>query len=274
METDGNRSQAGPIELAGEKTASGPEAHLERIQRILSRSRPLNGREWDKVRRHLGELIPGEWFQVMAVNRDRWLLPLVFHHGIDPASQRNLSQLFAYSSDLFMPLAVLNKLPCRLCDLFEIILCTEGGYKIYEQTKVFREIMAPAGVYYLLITPIFDKGELIGQIWLNRSRRRGEYTDHEVEVMSRLQPFLGRVMRTVRSLRSVNSSFQNWLSEFEARGLSPREREVALLVLQGNSNQAIAAELELSLYTVKDHLKNIFRKLGIKRRSQIFSIAL
>ena len=48
--------------------------------------------------------------------------------------------------------------------------------------------------------------------------------------------------------------------------LSPREREVALLVVRGLSNKEVARELGLSDGTVKAHLHNIFQKLGATRR--------
>jgi DNA-binding NarL/FixJ family response regulator len=45
-------------------------------------------------------------------------------------------------------------------------------------------------------------------------------------------------------------------------GLTPREREVLALVATGRSNQAIAAELVLSVRTVERHVSTIYEKLG------------
>ena len=48
--------------------------------------------------------------------------------------------------------------------------------------------------------------------------------------------------------------------------LSEREKEIALLVTEGMSNQAIGAKLFISERTVKAHLSSIFRKTGAKSR--------
>ncbi|OFW59022.1 MAG: hypothetical protein A2W01_09805 [Candidatus Solincola sediminis] len=50
--------------------------------------------------------------------------------------------------------------------------------------------------------------------------------------------------------------------------LTDREREVMHLVTKGYSNKALAKELDISISTVKTHIRNIFRKLGIEDRAQ------
>jgi DNA-binding CsgD family transcriptional regulator len=54
-----------------------------------------------------------------------------------------------------------------------------------------------------------------------------------------------------------------------AWALSPREREVARLVIDGLSNDDIAAALFISANTVRDHLKAIFGKTGVTRRRDL-----
>jgi DNA-binding NarL/FixJ family response regulator len=53
--------------------------------------------------------------------------------------------------------------------------------------------------------------------------------------------------------------------------LTPREGEVAALVLRGYSNRRIADSLVLTEYTVEDHLKRIFDKVGVRSRSALSS---
>jgi two-component system NarL family response regulator len=48
--------------------------------------------------------------------------------------------------------------------------------------------------------------------------------------------------------------------------LTQREREIAALVGRGNSNKQIARRLDISERTVKGHLTEVFRKLGINDR--------
>ena len=58
-----------------------------------------------------------------------------------------------------------------------------------------------------------------------------------------------------------------------AHGLTARELEVLRLVAAGKSNHAIAAELWVSDHTIRRHLQNIFRKLGVSSRAAATAFA-
>jgi len=49
-------------------------------------------------------------------------------------------------------------------------------------------------------------------------------------------------------------------------GLSPRERDVALLIVEGFSNNAIASELHLSEHTVQVHVSRVLAAFGVASR--------
>jgi len=49
--------------------------------------------------------------------------------------------------------------------------------------------------------------------------------------------------------------------------LSPRELEIAQLIVRGKGNKEIASALRVSRHTVKNHVAKIFKKLGVSNRS-------
>jgi ATP/maltotriose-dependent transcriptional regulator MalT len=58
-----------------------------------------------------------------------------------------------------------------------------------------------------------------------------------------------------------------------AASISPREQQILQLVCAGLSNREIGARCSVSASTVKTHLENIYRKLGVNSRMQAISQA-
>jgi DNA-binding CsgD family transcriptional regulator len=59
-----------------------------------------------------------------------------------------------------------------------------------------------------------------------------------------------------------------------ASTLSPQQREVALLLADGNSNQAIARALDLTLNTANYHVKQVFARLQVHNRDEVADVLL
>jgi DNA-binding CsgD family transcriptional regulator/multisubunit Na+/H+ antiporter MnhF subunit len=57
----------------------------------------------------------------------------------------------------------------------------------------------------------------------------------------------------------------------EGMELSPREKEVTLLLLQGKSAKEIANVLDITVSTANFHIRNIYKKLNISKRSELFA---
>ncbi|MBN1207920.1 MAG: response regulator transcription factor, partial [Myxococcaceae bacterium] len=51
--------------------------------------------------------------------------------------------------------------------------------------------------------------------------------------------------------------------------LTPRQLQVVGLIAQGLSNKRIAAELHISVHTVKSHVRAIMKKLGLNTRLKV-----
>ena len=73
---------------------------------------------------------------------------------------------------------------------------------------------------------------------------------------------------------------RNWrrlpskLAMRERSPLSQREREIVALVAQGFKNKEMAEKMFISEQTVKNHLHNIFDKLGVSDRLELALYAI
>ncbi|MFT3803421.1 MAG: helix-turn-helix transcriptional regulator [Burkholderiaceae bacterium] len=52
------------------------------------------------------------------------------------------------------------------------------------------------------------------------------------------------------------------------KSLTPREAETLMWIAQGLCNKSIATRLGIEVVTVKMHVGRIFRKLGVKNRTE------
>ena len=61
---------------------------------------------------------------------------------------------------------------------------------------------------------------------------------------------------------------QNVNTEDTATNLTIRQTEILVMLAKGTSTKDIATCLKLSIHTVTDHIKNMYKRLGIKSRAE------
>jgi DNA-binding CsgD family transcriptional regulator len=78
---------------------------------------------------------------------------------------------------------------------------------------------------------------------------------------------LDSVWRKLAAFRLENAPVTNVVLALP-RELSAREREILASLSRGSTNHDIAETFAISLFTVKNHVKRIFRKIGVTNRTQ------
>lgn len=81
-------------------------------------------------------------------------------------------------------------------------------------------------------------------------------------------------MVTRKALDSLAAYDDDASPPIEQSKLTQRELQILLEVVAGASNKEIALHNNLSLDTVKSHLKNIYAKQGVRSRSQAIMVAI
>ena len=102
---------------------------------------------------------------------------------------------------------------------------------------------------------------------------RGPYSAAECDAMSVVMPYIDAALRQVRHLPDqylypAILPIDPYSQLSNDHGLSEREVQIIDWVAMGKTNPEIGSILEISEFTVKNHLKRIFKKLDVYNRAQ------
>jgi|GEM_PF-5821640 len=71
---------------------------------------------------------------------------------------------------------------------------------------------------------------------------------------------------------SIEKDRPDYKEEFmKTHKLTKREREIVLLIVKGYNNPHMCEELNISVNTLKTHLRNIYRKIGVEDRQELIN---
>jgi DNA-binding CsgD family transcriptional regulator len=153
-----------------------------------------------------------------------------------------------------------NPLPLRMSDFI--------GLRELHKLDLYHEVFNPLETdFQLAFSVAIDSNTVIG-VGLNR--RRADFTDREVGLMAELQPHLASAFEhAVLREQFASRSHEQSLVAQRLADLTPREREVALLLARGRTNRQIARTLFISERTAEKHVANALSKLGVASRAAL-----
>lgn len=90
-----------------------------------------------------------------------------------------------------------------------------------------------------------------------------------------IDPFIAREILSQIAVQenTQDKSEQQGALPADMEALTNREKEILDLVAQGLSNREISEQLFVSRYTVESHIKHIYRKLSVSKRTKAVSAA-
>lgn len=156
-------------------------------------------------------------------------------------------------------------------------------FKVQQQADEelgYRTYGWPAGMEEVVIAIELPKNEL-AEISFYRRVSLGGFSDTDCDTLCAIEPLVSAIYRRIWQHCGKDSksearwtSFDALLGDFGKGQLSPRECNVAHMILKGHSSESISRNLGISVTTVKTHRQNLYAKLGLSTQQELFSLFL
>jgi DNA-binding CsgD family transcriptional regulator len=131
------------------------------------------------------------------------------------------------------------------------------------RTRLYREALKPAKRGRLLSIGAFG-GPGRATLSLGRRETAPDFTERDRLLLEMLRPHFDQARGNLERETLLRASRAESL---KARGMTPREIDVALWLAQGKTNPEIAAILLATPRTIEKHVEHILQKLEVENRA-------
>lgn len=140
------------------------------------------------------------------------------------------------------------------------------------QTEYYQKVYRPNNWHYSLQMILGRNKEFLGVVTFYRTIGKDNFQYDDIFILDMLKDHLA--YRLHRDSQEKGRSLEKLtVTEVtEHYDLTKREHTILQLLMQGKDNVSICDELSISVNTLKKHILNIYRKLGIRNRVQMFKM--
>lgn len=139
-------------------------------------------------------------------------------------------------------------------------------------TEYYQKVYKPNNWHYALQMVLARKKTFLGAITFYRTIGKEDFHYDDIFVLDLLKDHLAH--RLAHHAKNGDGAFDKLTvtETVEKYGLTRREHTILKMLMQGNDNERISEELVITPNTLKKHILNIYRKLGINNRVQLFKM--
>lgn len=134
-----------------------------------------------------------------------------------------------------------------------------------KKTEFFNDFLNRDGLYWGVNLYAWHQGKNLGDMRIWRDKRHENFSLDELRLLDMLQPAFITALARAQKTSHSEGLLMNTLSQ----RLTAREQDTARLVMLGMPDKEIARELQISTTTVRTHLENAFRKVGVSNRAAL-----
>ena len=139
----------------------------------------------------------------------------------------------------------------------------------YLRSSAYEKFWGPLGIHHVLFGRLAYSDTESFVFGFHRSVGESRFSDADVARVASLLPLLGSALATSRLAEVVERRRGHAAAVPAFAELTRREREIASDVAEGLANKHIARRRGVSVHTVENHLRSIFRKTGVDSRTKL-----
>ena len=188
----------------------------------------------------------------------------VLAHGVRPEPQHAWRQQF----DRLAPTVQAPPIPAATAQAFPLDEWLD--FPKFLRSPAYETFWGPLGIHHVMIIRLAHCGSESFVFGLHRAASGRRFCDAEV---ARVGGLLAPLVSTLSRLRLAEELERlrggNAVAVPALAGLTLREQDIASDVAEGLANKHIARRRGVSVHTVENHLRSIFRKTGVDSRTKL-----
>ena len=140
------------------------------------------------------------------------------------------------------------------------------------KTDYYKNVYQPNGWHYAIQVILAANKKFLGVITLYRNIGKDNFKYDDIFLLDMLKEHLSFRLNQEKKGREIGHGKLSVVEATEKYQLTKRESNILQLLLDGLENDEICDELSISVNTLKKHILNIYKKLNINNRVQMFKM--